>query len=133
MSKVKVHFVENKEKYAIIGEFYEIIANLKSKKEIVDFFVGLLTPSEALMMARRIQIAQMLLEEKSYDVICKKIRVSNQTITRTDRWLHSGDDSYDNWIGKCLKKKKENKCQSVYYTSLLDRYPQHRFLKDLLG
>ena len=37
------------------------------KKEIIDFFMGLLASSETLMFARRIQIAQMIVNGLKID------------------------------------------------------------------
>ncbi|MCX6765911.1 MAG: YerC/YecD family TrpR-related protein [Candidatus Moranbacteria bacterium] len=134
MAKVKTHLVDRKEKYRIIGEMYEIISNLKTKKEIVDFFMGLLTPSESLMLARRIQVAEMLMEEKNYDEISKKLRVSFQTIAKVYQWLHGENEGYKHQILEQIKRKeRRSKRKSDTYESLLDRYPHHRFLKELLS
>ena len=136
MAKVKVSSVSSREKYAIVGEFFEIISVLDSKKEIIDFLVGLLTSSETLMMARRIQIAKMLIGKESYETIREELGVSNQTITKTDNWLNGRSEDYRDWIAKCFKKAEkriENSQKRKYSRSLLDRYPQHRILKKLLS
>jgi TrpR-related protein YerC/YecD len=132
MAKVKSHEINSKERYKIIGNFFDIIANLKSKKEVVDFFVGLLTPSESLMVARRIQIAQLLIEGEGYETIKNKLKVSFQTITKTERWLHSEDENYNNWLAKCLKIKPLKNNSEIEKENLLDRYSHHRFIKNLL-
>lgn len=132
MSKVRPHLMDKKEKYKIIGNFFEIVSNLKVKKEVIDFFIGLLTASEALMMARRIQIAQLLLEGENYEIIRKRLKVSNQTITKTDQWLHSGDEKYNIWLEGQLKRKVETNRRGDY-ASMLDKYAHHRFLKNLLS
>ncbi|MDQ1284027.1 MAG: TrpR like protein YerC/YecD [Patescibacteria group bacterium] len=109
MGKVKYHEIDSNERYKIIGNFLNIVSGLNSKKEALDFFLGLLTASESLMLARRIQIAQMLLDGLSYDDIRGKVKTSNQTITKTDRWLHSEDKEYNKWLEKCLNKKSGEK------------------------
>lgn len=131
MPKVKSHEIDSRERYKIVGEFYEIVSNLKNKKEVIDFYAGLFTSSESLMMARRIQIAQMLLEGKSYEEIRAKVKASNQTITKTDRWLHSGNTDYDKWIKSHIASKSKSGNERKYYKSPLDKYPQHRFLKEI--
>jgi len=135
MPKVKIHAIKPKEKYQIIGDFFEIISELKSKKEVIDFFVGLLTPSEAIMMARRIQIGKLILQGKSYEEIRKKLKVGFHTITKTEEWIHGNEEKYSQWIEKCLTKnidvKNSKSIQS--YGSLLDKYPGHRLLKNLLS
>ena len=135
MPKVKTHLVDPKEKYRIIGEFFELVSGLKSKKEIVDFFVGLLTPSEALMMARRVQVAKMVVDGCGYDEIMKKLKVGCQTITKTEHWLHGKGEEYGVWIERRLKEsaKEKKKPDQKYSTSMLDKYPEYRLWKNLLS
>lgn len=132
MAKVKPHAIDDKEKFESIDSLFEVILKLKTKKEIVDFFLGLFTDSEALMMARRIQVARMLLDGKGYELIMKKLHVSSQMINKTDRWLHKGDDKYVAWLKSRLQtEQKDKKIKTLTYKSMLDKYPYHRFLKNL--
>jgi TrpR-related protein YerC/YecD len=139
MGKIKAHEIGLKEKYKITGDLFEIILNLKLRKEVVDFFVGLITPSELLMLARRIQIARKLLEEKSYFEIKKELKVGNETIFRTDKWLNSRGEEYRAWIKNCIEKvdsQKKNKGgnkKSYDSWSLLNKYPEYQLWKELLG
>lgn len=134
MSKVKTHSIDVKERYKIVGDFFELISGLGSKKEIIDFFIGLLTQSEILMLARRIQIARMIISGNGYEEIMKKLKVGSQTISKTERWIYGRGEEYSVWITKCLKhlSKKENKKNFEYSTSMLNKYPSCRFLKELL-
>ena len=136
MAKVKTHLIDKKERYRIIGEFFEIVVNLKNKDDVIGFFIGLLTPSESLMLARRIQVAEMLLEEKSYEEIRKKLRVSFQTIAKVYNWLYGENETYKKQIENQNKRKRQREKNRGNYKikeSLLDRYAHHRLLKDLLG
>ncbi len=140
MPKVKVHAIPKDERYQIVGEFFDSVSQLKTKREIIDFFVGLLTPSESLMLARRIQIAKLLIEEKGYEEIRQKLKNSYQTITRIERWLHERDGAYKKILKKNFAKidkensRKMKRAEERYtYKSLLDRYPEHRFIKEILG
>lgn len=133
MSKVKPHTIDPKEKFQSIDSLFDVISKLKTKQEIVDFFLGLFTQSESLMMARRIQIARMLLDDKSYEEIQKKLKVASQTIHATDKWLHKGDEKYTAWLRtRVSMDENKNKIKNnPTYKSLLDKYPHHRFIKDL--
>lgn len=131
MPKVRPHSIAKEDKFKIIGNLFEVISNLKSKKESIDFFIGLLSPSEALMLARRMQIAQMLLRGENYELIRKALRVSNQTITKTDQWLHSGDEKNDRWLAECITKTNKQRLRGEGI-GMLDKYAHHRFLKELL-
>lgn len=130
MAKVRVYTVDPKEKYKIIGELFEIIVNLKTKKEVVGFLIDLLTPSEILMIARRIQVAKMLLEEDNYEIIRKRLKVSNQTITKIEYWLKNDEEKNKLIIEKIEQLKKMAKTRR-FSDNMLDKYAHHRFLKEL--
>jgi uncharacterized protein YerC len=131
MPKVKVYNVDSNERYRIIGELFELVANLKTKKEVIDFLIGLFTRSETLMIARRIQIAKMLAEDESYETIRKKLKVSYQTIASVEHWLQSEEKR--DFIIKKLKELDKGGKYKKYSGSLLNKYAHHRALKDLLG
>lgn len=134
MAKVKPHAIDPWEKYQVVDSLFDVISKLKTKQEIVDFFLGLLTQSESLMMARRIQIARMLFADSGYEDIQKKLKVSSQTITATDKWLYRGDEKYTSWlkIKLTVVAKKERLRTEPVYGNLLDKYPHHRIIKNLL-
>ena len=133
MAKVKVYSIPKKERYQLIGEFFDIVAQLKTKQEIIDFFIGVLTPSESLMMARRIQVAKLLVEDESYAKVKEKMKVSPKTIQNVYHWLNERDEAYKKLILKYLKTSKKKKKRVTYYESELDKYPQHRLMKKILG
>lgn len=137
MAKVKTHEIEKSERYKMIGDFYDIVTNLKTKDEVIGFFMGLLTPSEALMFSRRIQISSMLLEDKSYQDIREKLGVGDSTISTVNRWLFGENEQFKNQIYAHKKRKDKwdnnSNASSRHYGSLLNKYPQHRILRDLLG
>lgn len=132
MSKVKYGKINKREKYQIISDLYEIISKLNSKKEVVDLFVGLLTPSENLMIARRIQIGKKIIEGKSYEKIRKELNVGFDTIAKTENWINGGSEEYSKWIEKMLRKSINENNTKESYKSLLDKYPGHKILKELL-
>ena len=133
MGKVRPHTIDPKEKFQAVDSLFDVISKLKTKQEIVDFFLGLFTQSESLMMARRIQIARMLLDNKGYDEIQKSLKVGSQTVHATYIWLHSGDEKYTAWLKtRVSEDKNKNKIKTgSTYESLLDKYPYHRFIKNL--
>lgn len=135
MAKVKPANISIEERRRVIGNFFDLISNLRTKQEIIDLFVGLLTPSESLMLARRLQIANHIIDGDTFDEIRRKVGVGFGTIAKVERWLYKRDEAYKKVMIKRWtdnKKMHINK-KSKYGRSALDRYPQHRFLKDLLG
>ena len=124
----------------MIGNFYQIVTGLKNKNDVAGFFMGLLTPSEAVMFARRIQIAQMLLDDKRVAEIKAELGVGTNNISTVSRWLFNDDNNiFRRQISKHLKAskiaavKKGGRKSKEYYTNELDKYPQHRIWSKLLG
>jgi len=137
MSKVKPYGLDYEEKKKTVLVMFEIIGRLRTKKEIIDFLLGLLTTSEALMVARRIEIAVLILRKKSFSEIKQKLGVGNTTIQQVEKWLYDGDEKHKKWLAAHilpeLKEKGKNYARPRHTGSILDRYSHHRFLKDLLG
>ncbi len=133
MAKVKVYSIPKEERYQIVGEFFDIVSQLKTKQDVIDFFIGVLTPSESLMIARRVQVAKLLTKGESYKEVRVEMKVSPKTIQNVYHWLNERDEAYKKLMLKYLKKSKKNKKQIRYYESELDKYPQHRLMKKILG
>lgn len=136
MPKVKLSSISKEEKSRLLADLFDVVYGLKSKQKTIDLLVGLLTPSESLMLARRIQIAKQLINGNTYEGIKEDLEVGYQTISGVEQWLNARDGAYRKvlmeWISKSRKKDIANR-KEYGDKSLLDRYPQHRFLKDLLG
>lgn len=78
----------------LFGVFCEVVCRLRSQSEVRDFFKDLLNRQERLMLVRRLQVAGMLLQEKTYREIQDRLRVGPNTIARVERWLHFGRNGY---------------------------------------
>lgn len=112
-----------------------MIADLKTKKEVFAFLIGLFTSSETLMIARRIQIAKLLIQGKDYEFIRKELKVSFQTINKIEHWL-KGDKEKNRLIFKKLKKyvREEKRYEPPKLSgSMLDRYAHHNVIKNIIG
>ena len=133
MAKIKPYSVPIKERRRIIGDFFGLVSNLKTKQEIIDLFVGLLTPSEALMQGRRLQVAKAILSKKTFEEIRKETGVSFETIAKVEKWLYERDEAYKKVLSRRWPSGRAKKGGMQYNSSELDKYPQHRFLKKMLG
>lgn len=136
--KVKYHELSEFEKKKYLGEFYTMISLLKTRDEAKEFFKDLLTLSEVVMISRRLQIAQMLLEGQTYEEIKRKLRTGLDTIGQVDRWLNNGFGGYKKIIERHKKKqpvKKDYLSEGVAPFSLnhiRKKYPLHFLLLNLL-
>lgn len=89
----------------LLTMFCDCIAKLKTGKQIKNFLKDLLNRKERIMLVRRLLIAEMLVEGKSYKEIKKYLRCGKPTIARVQRWLNFGRGGYIEAI-KAKKKKK---------------------------
>jgi len=85
MMRVKYHQLSDRDKKKFLGEFYSMIALLKNREEVKNFFKDLLTLGEVVMISRRIQIAKLLLEGYTYEEIRKELKIGFTTVRQVER------------------------------------------------
>ena len=101
------------------------------------FLEGLLTPSEQIMLGRRIWIARMLLENKTYQEIGELLHVGPNTVMRTELWLQGMLPDYDKALVQ-MEREEHMQLQKDYkraaaknpfsFTALKLKYPLHFLL-----
>lgn len=75
-------------------ELYQGILKLKTPEECYNFFVDLCTVSEMKAMEQRFDVAKLLNEGMIYNDILEQTGASSATISRVNRSLNYGTDSY---------------------------------------
>ena len=105
--RVKYQNLTELERKVFLGEFYDMIALLKNRDEVKQFFKDLLTLSEVVMISRRLQIAKMLLEGFTYREIRVKLKIGLSTIVSVERWLNQGFGGYREIIKRHKKQEKK--------------------------
>ena len=134
MAKVTLSSIDNKDRYELLDELYDMISVLENREEVKNFFRDLLTPSESLMLSRRIAVAKMLLAGATYEEIRNKLKVGHDNIKSVYRWLYDGFGGYDLALKKIAKKKSKeiSSKSSIHIGSPLDnlrrKYPAHFLL-----
>lgn len=58
------------------------------------YIFDLLTPTERIMLAKRLAIAAFLIEGLPYHAISEMLKVSTSTIGRVNLWLKTAGDGY---------------------------------------
>jgi len=66
----------------IFETLWEAISQLKNKTEIQIFLTDLVTPTERIVLAKRLAIAVLLLKNTNYETIKDLIKVSGETISK---------------------------------------------------
>ncbi len=86
--------------------FINSIKNTKSNEDVIDFLNDLLSPAERTMLAKRVAIAFMILENKySYENIIKTLKVSDGTVAEVHSILALKGKGYRKAIGNLLTRK----------------------------
>ncbi|MBI5076808.1 helix-turn-helix domain-containing protein [Candidatus Falkowbacteria bacterium] len=78
----------------LLNLFCDTICDLNNKIAIRNFLKDLLNRNERAMLARRLLIAEMLSDKRSYREISERLRCGSATISRVQRWLNFGRGGY---------------------------------------
>lgn len=130
MAKIKPKSIPNKKLYELLDEFYSIVTLLETKEEVKNFFKDLLSSSEALMLARRIQIAKLLVAGGSYDAIRETTGAGYATIGNVQRWLDAGFGGYIKALENLNDKIQRGEAQYAKssndsWSAIKKKYPTH--------
>lgn len=79
----------------VVDQLFEAVLTLKNKEECYQFFEDLCTMNELMSLSQRFAVAAMLKEKKTYIEIAGETGASTATISRVNRSLSYGNDSYD--------------------------------------
>lgn len=106
MTQVSRYPISKKVADRIFEVFLKTLVEIKSNEEADQFISDLLTPTEKIMLAKRLAIAFLL--EKGYDYrsIQKIIRVSAPTITSVNIARKYGKEGYRRLISKITRDEK---------------------------
>lgn len=141
MSRVNARTVEPKAKMKYLDLLWTSVAQLETREEVKLFFKDLLSESEAIMLARRIEIAKRLLEGNSYNEIIQNLRVGKDTVNKVQRWLTSGFGGYEKAVSgfqkelnrRFSKSSKTNENKPYSFNWMKQKYPLHFLLFNLIS
>ena len=133
MAKRKIYEVDQSERRGMLKDFFSMVAGIKNAKEAENFFKDMLTPSEALMLTRRIEIAKGLLAGQTYAEISKNLRVGTNTVNSVNRWLFAGFGGYLNEIKKSETiKELRRSMPTTEWERIKRKYPAHFLIFNLI-
>src|SRR3989344_4966779 len=112
MAKFNFRGLSLKDRQAISNEVVAIVRAATSDKDMHKLLSNLLTPSEMVMIGRRIMIAERLIQEKTYAEIRRELKVGLSTIVGVQKWLEEG--RVDSNVGKMKVKQKRHSSHTPY-------------------
>ncbi len=88
-----------------VEELFNAILTLENVEECMNFFEDICTVNEVLSIAQRFQVARMLKENHTYLEVADKTGASTATISRVNRSLNYGNDSYSMVLDRMKDKQ----------------------------
>lgn len=92
---------------------FEAILMLNDKNECSNFFEDIFTVRELQDISQRLQVAQLLKEGKSYQIISKETGASTATISRVNRCLLYGSGGYNMILERLSEKITDASCSDT--------------------
>lgn len=86
--------------------FLKSLVKIHNQEEADQFISDLLTPTEKIMLAKRLAIALLLKKDYDYRSIQEIIKVSAATIASVNMIIQHGSNGYRNLLNKILKEEK---------------------------
>lgn len=78
----------------LLVELCRALASLRGSQEAAQLLTDLLGPQELTMVAKRLQIARLLISGVSYEQICARVHTSAPTVARVNLWLQRAGEGY---------------------------------------
>lgn len=130
--KRRVQELSKKEFVATLDALYTAASSVRGRNAMKMFLRDLLTPSERIMLGRRIIIARMLIAAEQYETIERALRVSRATIGRVQRWLLDQFPGFETAI-KEMEREFDRRAQKspmkpFSYAWMRRKYPLHFLL-----
>ena len=132
--KKKMQDLGEEERIKTLDMLYTAASVVKGRNAVKRFLRDLLTPSERIMLGRRIWIARMLLMGLDDAEIARRLGVGRTTVYRVGRWLNDQYPGYEEAI-KGLEKemdkravRREASVDPFSFAALKRKYPLHFLL-----
>lgn len=88
--------------------FFKTVANVRFPSEVKEFFNDFLSPTESIMLAKRLSIAVLLAKNYDYRAISKILRVSPATIAAVNVFFRYAGAGYKKVVKRILSEEKQD-------------------------
>ena len=129
--------IDNKLQTELLLDLCNAVSLSRNITEASCLLSDLLTPYELNIIAKRLRIAALLLENKTYTAIKKELRVGGSTIARIQIWLENAGKGFK----KAYKENKQFDKSKVHpqqyhllsdYEKMKKKYGMHHLAENLL-
>ena len=121
------------ERESIVFELIQALVHCKTIEEAAMFTQDLLTESELSFISRRLRIAKLLLQNKTYKEVQDSLHISQTTIAKIAFWLNHRGEGFRNILKKLPSApiKNSDPLMQSPWTSLKRQYPLY-FLPEVI-
>ena len=129
--------LSQREQEELLIGFCKALATLKTPEEAAQFLKDLLSKQEAEMLAKRIEIARLLIKGFTYENIKKALKVSYGTVARVSEWLATSGEGYRLVVSRIKEERTtsqeiiEEREKIISWKQIKRKYPMY-FWPDLL-
>ncbi len=118
----------------LIINLCDAIAAMRNPREAAQFLTDLLGKQELEMFSKRLRVAELLLDNLTYEDIKTELKVSFGTIARVQTWLQRSGEGYRLATKRTggRKKKKRQNSQSFSLSGIKKKYPLYFWPQILL-
>lgn len=106
MTQVSKYPISKAVEKRIFEIFFSTIVNLRSSEDVASFLEDFLTPTEKMMLAKRLAVAVMLAKGYDYREIRKTLKVSFHMVANVNLWLKYKGKGYQKVIERILREEK---------------------------
>lgn len=107
--------------------FLDSIATVRTKRQAENFLSDWLSPTERIMLAKRLSVALLLTKQYDQRSIAKLLRVGLETVNKVNKVLNHGSGGYGMIVGTFLREEKSNVFWEKIDDALANLFPpRHR-------
>ena len=122
MPKVSQNELSIEVRDEIIDSFVRILAKIDTETSLRRFLNDLLTPTEKVMLAKRLMIAVLLQRGFGYRAICQALKVSGTTVLYIRRELVKSGEGYRLVFEKFFQQQSGRKGKGQKVASAIERF-----------
>ena len=107
MTKISRRYLNKELEKRMFELFLKTIVDIKNPDEARNFIEDLLSPTERLMLVKRLAIAILLSKNYTYDEIDDTLKVSRATIMTVSLWIKNGKNGYKKAVEKIMNTQRK--------------------------
>jgi len=109
MSQISRNPLKKKTEEKLLKIFFKTIDDLRGEEGVEKFFGDLLTPTEKVMLSKRLGIAVLLTKGATYGEISEALNVTSGTINKISDWLKLGGEGFGKSVELIIRKEKSDR------------------------